>query len=165
MSVQLPPPAAKEPATFGQQMCVSALCSPVIGGIGYAVGYLSAWAFTAVNPPFAGAFCATNAVINAFVKPVFDQFISSKNHPVAANVLSGAVSVITSITLAKVLLDAAGISLTVGNIASIIAANLALGLAVGGVVVVAALVGLCCCACFCPGVLPEGEESSLISQA
>jgi len=167
MSMQIPASVARtqpEPslgAEIGQRVCLS----PCAAAFGAASGYLGTLAFTAINPLLGAAFSATYVPIAYITRPIFEKFISSKDHPNLAGLLSWTVTVITSATLAKVLLGAAGISLTAGNVAAIIAANFVVGIIFSVAVIVAALVGLSCCCCFCPDQFEEIKRAIKEQQA
>ena len=162
MSMQIQASVARmqnlpEPS-LGAQIKEAVCLSPCMAAAGALNGYLSTVMFTAINPALGAAFVAIYAPITFVATPIFEKFISSKDHPTLAKLLSGTVTIITSATLAKVLLGAAGISLTAGNVAAIIASGIAMALTFTAAAVVAALVLLGCSACFCPDQLPDLSE-------
>ena len=106
--------------TFEEQLCGAALFSPITAMGGYGIGALGA-CMTSVMPLAGGFFGATTALVMTFAGPIFFKLFESEKHPVISDVLSYSATLISSALISKVILSAAGIHLTMGNVAALMA--------------------------------------------
>lgn len=119
-------------ATQPDPVCVCALTAAA----GAAVGYLGAWAFTAVAPVTGAIFGATYALVDALAQPLFGC-----GQPRNCCSVSFIVASVVSALATKAIMDAAfGIALTT-EVALILAASSI----AASVAVAVAFVGCCCC--------------------